>query len=170
MKRGGPLKRKTPLEPGAPLKRGSALSRGGPLKQGSGPASGKGLGGSRRKSEGGPRVPAEVRAVVLARAGLRCERCGRDVAGGGGEVHHRRPAGAGGSKLAESHSAANLLLLCSDGHRWVESHREAALEAGWLVRQGVDPAEVPVLVLGRWVLLDRQLAIRHPVDAQPTIV
>jgi 5-methylcytosine-specific restriction protein A len=39
-----------------------------------------------------------------------------------------------------------LVLLCRDCHRWIESHRSAARDAGWLVRQGQDPAAVVVLL------------------------
>jgi hypothetical protein len=36
----------------------------------------------------------------------------------------------------------------------VEADRESAREFGWLVRQGHNPADVPVYRQGRWVLLD----------------
>lgn len=94
----------------------------------------------------GPRVPVAVRPVVLARAGFRCERCGVDVAAGGCDVHHRRPAGAGGSTAAGTHRPGNLVLLCVGCHRSVESGRALARAQGWLVVQGQDPADVPVVV------------------------
>lgn len=102
--------------------------------------------------ERAPRVAPDVRAVVLARARYRCERCGRDVAAGGCDVHHRRPAGSGGSTAAATHEASNLVLVCVDCHRWAESNRAEALRVGWLVRQSADPAAVPVPVFGAGVV------------------
>lgn len=50
--------------------------------------------------------------------------------------------------------ACNGVLLCSPCHAWVESHREDAVAAGWLVAYESDPAAVPVRVFGgRLVLL-----------------
>lgn len=81
---------------------------------------------------------------------------------GGCEVHHRRPRASGGSSAADTNTPANLVLVCVDCHRWAESHRERARADGWLVRQGSDPAAVPVLVYGgRAVLL-------HPTDPRYT--
>ena len=52
----------------------------------------------------------------------------------------------GGSSDPATNSPANLVLLCRDCHRWVESHRSAARMSGWLVPQGQDPAAVVVLL------------------------
>lgn len=88
---------------------------------------------------------------VLDRDAKRCARCGchvRGLRGHGWSVHHRQPAGMGGSKLASAHGTANLLLLCGSGttgcHGWVESHRLASEAAGWLVRRPTSPRDVPV--------------------------
>jgi hypothetical protein len=69
-----------------------------------------------------------------------CARCGRAVSGVRGRdwsLHHRRPRGAGGSSLVWVNLPANLLILCGSGttgcHGWVESHRDAARRAGFLV-------------------------------------
>lgn len=61
----------------------------------------------------------------------------------------------GGSQLEDTNTVVNLLALCASCHTEVESQRGAAYAGGWLVRQGVDPAGVEVLVAGgqRWVLL-----------------
>lgn len=60
----------------------------------------------------------------------------------------------GGTSNPVANSPSNLLLLCKHCHRWIEVNREAARTAGWLVRQGRDPAAVPLsLPDGRWVLL-----------------
>jgi hypothetical protein len=99
-------------------------------------------------------VPPETRQVVHARARLRCERDGKDLADGGGHVHHRRPRQSGGSRADDVHSSANLLLLCVACHEWVESNRTIAYEQGLLVHAGANPAAVPVTVTGgRQVLL-----------------
>ena len=59
----------------------------------------------------------------------------------------------GGSTAPDTNTAANCLLLCPPCHRDVESDRVDALRWGWLVRQGCDPAQVPVLRRGAWVWL-----------------
>lgn len=51
----------------------------------------------------------------------------------------------GGSRREDTNTLAALLLLCEPCHFHVESHREEALRLGYLVRQGVDPATVPVV-------------------------
>lgn len=61
----------------------------------------------------------------------------------------------GGSRDSLTNSAANGVLLCRICHHLIESHRDKALELGWLVRQGHDPRDVPLLLYGTtWVLLD----------------
>lgn len=102
-------------------------------------------------------VPSDTRQVVHARARLRCERDGKDLAAGGGHVHHRRPRQRGGSRAADVHDPSNLLLLCVECHDWVESNRTIAYEQGLLVHTGMAHSTVPVLVRGNWVLL-------HPTD------
>ena len=50
---------------------------------------------------------------------------------------------------------SNLLWLHSACHLSViEPHRDRAYKAGWLVRAGEEPSEVPVLMFDGWVLLD----------------
>jgi hypothetical protein len=112
-----------------------------------------------------------VQALVLTRSAGKCEirspqclvaRHGYRVAmlpEHERSLHHRRPRGMGGTRRADTHTAANLLLVCGSGvtgcHAYAESHRELAYERGWLVRQGDDPARTPlVLHSGRRVLLD----------------
>lgn len=101
----------------------------------------------------------EVRHVVRARAAMCCERCNVPLAAADGQVHHRRPRGAGGSSRTDTNLPSNLVLLCGTPttgcHGFCESERDAAREQGWLVRQGGDPASVPVVHarFGR-VLLD----------------
>lgn len=111
-------------------------------------------------------VPPENRQLVHARARLRCERDGRDLAGGGGHVHHRRPRQRGGSRAPDVHDLSNLLLLCVDCHDWVESNRTAAYEQGLLVHAGFDPATTPVLLRGVVVLLHPTEPVYLPPSAQ----
>lgn len=97
------------------------------------------------------RVYAETRRRVWERDDGLCVAC----RGAGGQVHHRVPRGMGGaSRSTETHTLPNVLLLCPTCHGWIETHRDAAYTAGWLVHRGQDPALVPVLRWGRWVLLD----------------
>lgn len=73
--------------------------------------------------------------------------------------HHRQPRGMGGSKNKSVNSPSNGLLISGTGttgtHGWIESHRDVAVEKGWIVRQGVaQPVNVPVFLFdGWWYLL-----------------
>lgn len=62
----------------------------------------------------------------------------------------------GGSKADDTNTAANCVLLCPSCHGEVESDRVEALRWGWLVRQGCDPAFVPVFRRGKWVRLNKE--------------
>lgn len=91
--------------------------------------------------------------VVLHRQDYRCVRCGAPIEGQRGldwSAHHRRPRGAGGSRRPDTDAAVNILVVCGHGasgcHGYIESRRTEAFDNGWLVRQGVDPATVAVLV------------------------
>jgi 5-methylcytosine-specific restriction protein A len=99
----------------------------------------------------------DVVDLVYDRAAHSCELCLVAVGPGRGddhELHHRRPRRMGGSLLPDTNLPPNLLLLCPDCHSTVERERAAAYEGGWLVRQGDNPALVPVLIgAQRWVLL-----------------
>lgn len=60
----------------------------------------------------------------------------------------------GGSRDPLTNTAANGVWLCGSCHRRVESHRERAMDQGWLVRQGQDPQAIPVYYhSSRWVHL-----------------
>jgi hypothetical protein len=59
----------------------------------------------------------------------------------------------GGSRDAVANRASNCLMLCPPCHAVVESKRELALQLGFLVPQGMVPAEVPISRCGQWVLL-----------------
>ena len=100
-----------------------------------------------------------VRELVQARSGGFCEVCG---VGAVEQAHHRRPRGAGGSKAADTNNIANCLGACTQCHSMIESRREFALDRGWLVRQGHDPAEVPVVWQGTWVQLTDEGRVFYP--------
>lgn len=117
-----------------------------------------------RQRDTGP--SAVVRRLVAERAGWCCETCGQllwtpDLGWfTPHSFHHRRARGMGGSTAADTNSPANLLLLCGTGttgcHGWIESNRTKALDRGWLVLQGQDPASVCVVfpsMQGRQVVL-----------------
>ena len=100
-------------------------------------------------------VPEDVRRVVYERAGFRCESCAVGLTPDKRHLHHRRPRGMGGSTDEATNRASNLIAICPDCHWLVEHNRLVALEHGLLVRQGADPARVPMLrAEGGLVLLD----------------
>ncbi len=94
----------------------------------------------------------KVRLVCWVREDRDCGRCSRPLMDG--ELHHRRPRGAGGSRRTETNLPGNLLWLCRECHAYVESHRRAAMADGLLVGQLETPSLVPLLYRGRWSLLD----------------
>lgn len=107
-----------------------------------------------------------VETMVIVRDLGCCARCGRHVVhlerGVAWSIHHRRPRGAGGTSLAWVNAAANLIVLCGSGttgcHGWIESNREVAKEAGWLISQNgrLTAVEVPLphVLLGEVFLTD----------------
>lgn len=83
--------------------------------------------------------PKHVVELIIKRDRGRCARCGVAVSGERGlnyDLHHRCPRGMGGSKEPWVNQASNGLLLCRPCHQWVESHRTAAEDAGFIVRRG----------------------------------
>jgi len=82
-----------------------------------------------------------TRGLVAARSGGVCELVCFLAAV---HVHHRRPRRAGGSSLADTNSASNLLHLCMFHHEAVEANRSWAYEWGLILSAGADPAQVPV--------------------------
>ena len=101
-----------------------------------------------------------VRDLILARSKGGCEVC---FFGQVEQLHHRRARGMGSTRRPESNMAANGLAVCAADHLMIESNRELALDRGWLVRQGHDPAEVPMLRHGAdWVLLQENGGVFVP--------
>jgi 5-methylcytosine-specific restriction protein A len=107
----------------------------------------------------------KAQQAVKARAGMRCEKCGRSTKWVGAEIHHRLPRGRGGTSEAYINSPSNLLNLCLPCHADIESNREEAKAQGWLLPRNnpdIDPTTEPILTheFG-WVLLD-DLGYRTP--------
>ena len=92
-----------------------------------------------------------VRRTIIERADRWCESCGLEP---GREAHHRRPRGMGGTKRESTNTPSAGLWLCRSCHTYIETNRAEALACGRLVRQTDEPADVPVLYRGTWVLLD----------------
>jgi len=57
---------------------------------------------------------------------------------------------------------SNLVVLCTDCHRWIESYRSEAYDDGWLVHRTAEPNAQPIesKLHGR-VLLDDFGGIAH---------
>jgi hypothetical protein len=158
MKRGGPLKRRTELKAAKPMNRGKGF------KQAANP--------SKRKSSSQAKTNKgldELKRQARARDLDTCVRCGVVLAGGG-NVHHRRNRGEGGSRKANVIS--NLILLCGSpisgchGDVTLKPYDCDAFANGWRLSTNgtTDPATVPVMVAwlgwayptadGSWQVID----------------
>lgn len=201
MNRSGPIQRNTELKRGSGPARSSGLARGGPLARGAPLERGEPMNRTPMK-----RKPAdnnlsgdewaEVFRLLLVRSGGRCEGgtpwcvapAGyvEGMPRGQVSIQHRRARGTGGTALAETHTLANLLLLCGTGtsracHGWVENKERAAAEKRglWVRHEYEDGVLVPVdrypLVLpsGRRVFLHptEPRYIEHPLhDTEPAML
>lgn len=88
-----------------------------------------------------------ARALVYARSGGTCERCGAAPAA---EWDHRKNRSQGGLWLP-----SNGLHLCRNCHAWKTSNPLRATRHGWAVKSWQNPVEVPVrLAAHGLVLLD----------------
>lgn len=84
-----------------------------------------------------------AKKIVVARDGGLCLKC----LGQADVVHHRRVRGMGGSgDPAITTGLANLISLCSACHLEVHLHPEVSYESGFLVRMGMNPEEVPIIL------------------------
>lgn len=97
---------------------------------------------------------AGIRPLVDARSDGHCDRCGQPlpVLDDGSHLfalHHRQARTQGGSDSPE-----NALIVHARCHAWIHSHPIEAKDSGWIVPRGQDPAIAPVLIAGRWSLLD----------------
>lgn len=174
MKRGGPLKRSAGLAQGKPLTRKTPLKaktempRGAGFKTKANPPKRK---SSQAKTNRGL---GELKAQARRRDGGSCVVCGVQV-GSGGNVHHRRNRGMGGSRAANVIS--NLLVACgspNSGCHGALTNRPWEIDAernGWVLPTNgtADPAAVPVLVAwlgwaypttdGEWQAIDGTQAV-----------
>jgi hypothetical protein len=106
-----------------------------------------------------PKVSDEVRFLCFARAGYRCERCGKSGTAFGFSLHHRRPRMMGGTLRLHIHQPAWLIVLCGSGvdgcHGWVESNRDQARDDGYLLFAIDNGEEIPFKdIEGRYWYLD----------------
>jgi 5-methylcytosine-specific restriction protein A len=116
-----------------PLQRRTPMGRGKPALK------------PQRPRDTGP--SRKVRDVVKRRADWRCECCGLCP---GQVIHHRDPRGAGGSSRPEVNLPSNLVYICEPCHLHVESRRLEAIGDGFLIPDGLCPADVPVLLHYGW--------------------
>lgn len=88
------------------------------------------------------------RAVIDRDRGI-CQWCGDTVQVDYYSLQHRRARGMGGSKDPVSSSPANGVVMCGTGttgcHGYVEAHPAEAIERGFRVPQGRNPALVPLV-------------------------
>lgn len=142
--------RRTELKPGdKPLQRRTALKSSSIKRAGITKS---------RKASASTVIPDAVKEAVDGRdqryGQPQCQRCGHLITGWFSR-HHRDPRGMGGSKR-DPHALVNLVLLCGSAtsqggcHEAVETaaRRQAYID-GWLVPDGIDPAEWPVRRFGR---------------------
>ena len=131
------MNRKTPLSRRVPLAPGRPLGRHAPLKAAEKP----------RKPQRDTGPSRKVRALVLARDGYACVRCGKGCGPGIAEysLQHRKARGTGGDN-----SLSNLILLCGSAVTGCHGHVEARgdphdLAAGYRLESWQEPALEPVL-------------------------
>ena len=95
------------------------------------------------------RITKAQRITLGVRSGGHCEICHTAVAT---NWHHRKNRSQGGDN-----SLSNAMHLCGSGstgcHGRVTENPAEAYEFGWSVRSGFVPAEVPVWLGWRWMLL-----------------
>lgn len=126
-----------------PLRRKAPLTRRVPTRSPHAPAK------PRRLPDPGGNSWREKRAVLLARAGGRCERCGVPVVFETFQAHHRKLRSQGGG-----HELSNLTCLCPGCHTTAHAGPLAAQAGGWIVPSHGHPVSRPVhLWDGRLVLL-----------------
>ncbi len=121
---------------------------------------------SRQDDEGQVKFTPQVQEQIRARANGRCEMCGAIAMYH--QIHHRRPRGMGGSKDPACGTAANGLFVHPGCHAKIESNREQAYQKGYLVRQGQDPAAIPVRRGRLWYLLGEDGSLTPAPQGQPS--
>lgn len=113
------------------------------------------------------RPTPKVRMIVLERDGFSCVRCWCRAE----DIHHRHPAGMGGSTEPWVHLPANLICLCRRCHRWCETKERAlAIRRGYILEMGMDPLKRAVyLPLAGPVLLDNEGGMTRVGDMSVTL-
>lgn len=105
-------------------------------------------------------VTTRVRQIVLERDLHTCQLCGRYIYGDTYSLQHRVARGMGSSGRDWKNLPANLVTVCGHAtepgkcHQFIESHPAEAERLGYRVRQGANPASVPVKTYRGWLLLD----------------
>lgn len=89
----------------------------------------------------------DVRLLVLGRDHWLCLRCNAST---GLEIHHRCPRRSGGTSALSVNFPENLVSLCVNCHRWVESQRYAAKMAGYLLSTPDRAQAVPLQHCDGW--------------------
>jgi hypothetical protein len=132
VKRGGELKRYTPLTAGTPLPRSTIGRNQGPKMP------------AKRPKDTGPDKAAVI--AVLERDEYACVKCGGAAHGQRGldySIHHRRLRAQG-----VDNRLPNLVTLCGDGvrgcHGWAHHNRALAEAEGLIVRSGFDLVQTPI--------------------------
>lgn len=156
-----PLTRRAPLRAVTPIRRVSPKRAALIAANGVPPR----LTAPKRPASTGP--ARDVVALVLARDGYACVRCGDPIHGVRGahwSLQHRVARGQGGTSLAARNLPSNLITLCGDGtsgcHGQVEQRRSEDRTAGYWLRRDTggrptDTATVPLFSARYgWVLLD----------------
>lgn len=117
------------------------MKRNTPLKARN-PLRGKKPGAAKRPRDTGP--PKETRQLLAARSGGMCEICGTARAV---DPHHRLGRKAGGTRRPWVNRLSNIIHACRSCHQQVTDTNGRRVEfevAGWLLREGQDPLQVPV--------------------------
>lgn len=97
--------------------------------------------------KGGQEHYAHLRALVHAREGGNCARCGIPTPITVGECHHRLLRSRGGKD-----DPWTCVWLCNSCHHdEIHAHPAQATAEGWLVPSHADPASWPVLRHGAWL-------------------
>lgn len=94
---------------------------------------------TKRRTDASRAVLRASSKVVRERDGL-CFVCN----GRGTQIHHRLPRKMGGSSHHYINEPANLLLVCGDCHRDIESSRHKAMGRGLLVPGNRKPDTWPI--------------------------
>jgi HNH endonuclease len=93
----------------------------------------------------------KMRDAVLLRDDYTCQRCRRDIRNQPYSLQHLLPRGRGGKNTMR-----NLVTVCGSAttpgrcHDWMENQeRRLATRDGWLVPNGINPDDWPVLRFGQ---------------------